>query len=95
MSWDASARSCAFVTYAGLHSSAARQDDDEIALPAARWCIDGVAAEGLHPSAADHDDERIDGVPVAAGLHAALQAALDSWRRIDLVVAGSAYSASI
>ena len=118
MSWDASARSCAFVTYAGLHSSAAlhddesrprlacidgcialaaRRDDECISRPrlAASGCIDGVAAAGLHPSAARHDDERIDGVPVAAGLHAALQAALDSWRRIDLVVAGSAYSASI
>ena len=106
MSRDASARSCAFVTYAGLHSSAARQDDESraarrddecISRPrlAASGRIDGVAAAGLHPSAADHDDERIDGVPAAAGLHAALQAALDSWRRIDLVVAGSAYSVSI
>ena len=80
------------MTYAGLHSSAALQDDESrpwlarrddecISRPrlATSGRIDGVAAAGLHPSAARHDDERIDGVPVVAGLHAALS----SRRRID------------
>ena len=103
MSCDASARSCAFVTYAGLHSSAARQDDVErarlaciarrddecISRPrlAASGHIDGVAAAGLHPSAARHDDERIDGLPVAAGLHQ--PPALSSRRRIDLAISAT------
>ena len=95
------------MTYAGLHSSAALQDDESrrrfacIALAARRddECmsrprlaasgrIDGVAAAG-HVAAPRHDDERID------GLHALQQPALSSRRRIDLVVAGSAYSTSI
>ena len=113
MSWDASASVVTGVTYCGLHSSAALQDDESrprfacIALAArgddecisrprlaASGRIDGVAAAGLHPPAARHDDERIDGAPVAAGLHALKPPALSS-RRIDLVVAGAAYSASI
>jgi hypothetical protein len=70
VSCDASARSCAFVTYAGLHSSAARQDDESPRLA----CIDGCIA-----LAARRDDEcisrpglaasgRIDGI-AAAGPH--------------------------
>ena len=80
------------MTYAGLHSSAARQDDVEsagcLALAARRddECISrprlaGIAAAGPHPLAARHDDERVDGVPVAAGLHALK---LLSSSRIDL-----------
>ena len=108
MSCDASARSCAFVTYAGLHSSAALQDDESrprlacIALAARRddECIsrprlaasgriDGVAAAGLHPLAARHDVERIDGVPVVAGLHALKPPALSSRRRIGLEISAA------
>ena len=105
MSCDASARSCAFVTYAGLHSAAARQDDVErarlaciarrddecISRPrlAASGRIDGVAAAGLHPLAARHDVERIDGVPVVAGLHALKPPALSSRRRIGLEISAA------
>ena len=91
MSCDASASVVTGVTYCGVHSSAARQDDVESALLAASERIDGVAAAGLHPSAARHDARRLRMAVV--GLQA-LQAALDNRRRID-VVAGSAYSASI
>ena len=108
MSCDASARVLIGVTYCGLHSSAARQDDVESALAlaarrddectsrprlAASGRIDGVAVAGLHPSAARHDGARR--LRMAAQVPQALQAALDNRRRIDLVVAGSAYSASI
>ena len=81
MSCDASASVVTGVTYCGVHSSAARQDDVESALLAASERIDGVAAAGLHPSAARHDDERIDAVRSSAGLQA-LKPARSS--RIDL-----------
>ena len=79
------------MTYAGLHSSAALQDDESrarrddecISRPrlAASGRIDGVAAAGLHAPAARHDDERIDAVRSSAGLQA-LKPARSS--RIDL-----------
>ena len=87
MSCDASARSCAFVTYAGLHSSAALQDDESRPRLA---CIDGCIA-----LAARRDDEcisrprlaasgRIDGV-AAACLHPS--AARHDARRLRMAVA--------
>jgi hypothetical protein len=88
VSCDASARSCAFVTYAGLHSSAALQDDESRPRLA---CIDGCIA-----LAARRDDEcisrprlaasgRIDGV-AAAGLHPSA-ARHDGARRLRMAVA--------
>ena len=89
MSCDASASVVTGVTYCGVHSSAARQDDVESALPAAIGCIDGVAATGLHPSAARHDDARRLRM---AGLHQPALTALSSRGRIDSrILAGESY----